>query len=340
MPLRKPSDRHIPYATILLVGDPGSYKTLLASTTPSAYILDADNGAAHTGVHAHYGFPISAQGYDEILKEIEVLGRLRPGNDGLLTHTLDGEEFKVGTVVIDTLDEVQSWAGAKAKPNSQRYGKFDSRTYYRLLKNYMKDVVTAARQINAHLVFVAHTKTYLSDEDRQAKKLATVTLALEGRIRDEMLGWVDVMLHLVNRQDGSRQLLTQPGVVDGRWLEAKDRYHLFQGKTYTVQFKGDKPDSAIMQTILDITTGGVKATHLAKERTAIKAAWVDAARGRGLIKGNVPTQEEGASLKVVLGSLYDNVATADDLNDLREAGLGKIEDWHSAAEQSEETPAE
>ena len=333
MPLRKPSDRHIPYATILLVGDPGSYKTLLASTAPSAYILDADDGAAHTGVHGHYGFPIGAQGYDEILNEIKALSRLRPGSDGLLTHTLDSEKFRVGTVVIDTLDEVQSWAGAKAKPLSQRYGKFDSRMYYRLLKEYMKDLITAARQINAHLVFVAHTKTYLSDEDRKAKKLATVTLALEGRIRDEILGWVDVMLHLVNRQDGTRQLLTQPSVVDGRWLEAKDRYHLFQGKAYTVKFRGDKPDPAIMQTILDITTGGVKATHLAKERAAVKTAWVDEARRCGIIKGVAPTKEEGANLKVVLGNLYDEVATAEDLDALREAGLSKI---RSAAEKSKE----
>jgi len=290
MPLRKPSDRHIPYATILLVGDPGSYKTLLASTAPSAYILDADDGAAHTGVHGHYGFPIGAQGYDEILNEIKALSRLRPGSDGLLTHTLDSEKFRVGTVVIDTLDEVQSWAGAKAKPLSQRYGKFDSRMYYRLLKEYMKDLITAARQINAHLVFVAHTKTYLSDEDRKAKK-------------------------------------------DGRWLEAKDRYHLFQGKAYTVKFRGDKPDPAIMQTILDITTGGVKATHLAKERAAVKTAWVDEARRCGIIKGVAPTKEEGANLKVVLGNLYDEVATAEDLDALREAGLSKI---RSAAEKSKE----
>lgn len=320
--LRTPRDRTVNYCTACIIGDEGSYKTLLASTFPHPYFLDVDNGAAHTNSYRFCDIPKTAAGYTSVKNEIAKLARLRPGKDGLLTHSMEGETFKVGTVVLDTLDEMQILAGMGVPTGDQR-------KYYReLLKRLRDEIVYPLKNINAHIIVIAHTRTWDVENDlKAAGQIAQRTLALEGSIRNALPGWFDVILHITNTSANKRMMLTQP-TTRGPWrFLAKDRYHVFGGKEYEVKMSGDKPDAALAQMILERTSGGVKPTTILAERDDVKAQWMDRSKERGLMSDN-PTKSEIVLLKTILGDCYTDLDTVTDgLDGLLERGLALIDNY-------------
>jgi len=336
MAIRKPTDNTVQYFSALIVGDPGSYKTLLASTAKDCYFLDVEGGAAHTGCW-RMTFTPDREGYEKLKQEIRALGRLRPEPDGALTHTVqeDGEShtFPVRTVVIDTLDEAQTLAGFKIGKVVNRYGREDKLRFYGLLLEELRDeIVYPARRINCNVLFIAHTRVYLPDEARQADVLPEVTLALQGSIRDQLPRWFDVILHLIINQDGSRTLLTQPASSNGKHYMAKDRYHMFRGQSFAIHIgEGGKPDGRFLQTLIDRTSGGIKegqASEAARTVSKIKSEWIAAAMQARLVR-DVKSEAELARLKEVLGDAYaqltpENVAESEALK-LR--GLQAIQSW-------------
>lgn len=301
--LRGPNDKTVNYSTVAIIGDPGSYKTLLASTFPHAYFLDADGGAAHTGCYRQGDIPKSKDGYQLVKKEIEALGRLTPDTDGLLMHSVDGTSFQVGTVILDTLDETQILASFGV-PNN------DPRKYYKeLLRRLRDEIIYPLKNINAHVIVIAHTKTWQVDNEQKAAGQVTQrTLALEGAVRNALPGWFDVILHIVNERGGKRTMLTQP-TFKGQWeFLAKDRYHVFGGKTFDVKMIGDRPDPGLAQLILERTSGGVKPVQLDSERARVKSGFMVRAKERHLI-GAKPTTNEIKRLKIVLGDIYVDLET-------------------------------
>jgi hypothetical protein len=320
--LRGPTDNTINYSTVALIGDEGSYKTLLASTFPHAYFIDVDGGAAHTRCWRLGDIPKNAHGYRQVKDEIAKLERLTPGKDGLLTHSVDGTSFQVGTVVLDTLDETQILASFGVPQK-------DPRKYYReLLRRLRDEIVYPLKNINAHVIVVAHTKTWSVDnEQKQAGQITQRTLALEGAIRNALPGWFDVILHIVNEGQGRRMMLTQP-TIQGQWrFLAKDRYNVFGGRKYEIKMVGDKPDPSLAQAILERTCGGVKPVQLAAERDRVKGAWVEHAKSRKIL-GSSPSAEEIRLLKRILGDVYDDVQSAtDNFDGLIERGVELINNY-------------
>lgn len=323
--LREPQDQTVNYATMAIIGASGTYKTLLASMAPNAYIIDADNGAAHAGCYRMSDIPTDATGFGQIKKEIAALARLTPGSDGLLHHQVDGAKFKVGAVVIDTLDKVQMLAGlAIGHPKSAR----DTRSYYRRLKqSIQQDIIYPLQRVNAHIIVVNHTKLRTADSDAKAAgETDVVTLLLEGSVRDTFFDWFDVVLHIVQRR-ADRVMLTQPTFVGPRHLMAKDRYHVFGGKEYILKIKDGKPQASLMEMVLARTSGGVKSTQITGMRNAVKEQWVAAAKAKGILS-NDPTPTEFKLLKSVLEGIYDKVSTmTDGFEDIEIAGLDKIEEY-------------
>jgi hypothetical protein len=320
--LRKPDDKTVNYSTVAIIGDPGSYKTLLASTFPHAYFLDVDGGAAHTGCYRQGDIPKSKAGYQLVKKEIDALRRLTPGADGLLMHTVDGTTFPVGTVVLDTLDETQILASLGISSG-------DPRKYYKeLLRKLRDEIIYPLKDINAHVIVIAHTKTWQVDgEQKAAGQVTRRTLALEGAVRNALPGWFDVILHIVNERGGKRTMLTQP-TFKGQWeFLAKDRYHVFGGKQFEVKMVGDRPDPSLAQLILERTSGGVKPVQVESARARVKSAWMDRAKTKRII-GAKPNDAEIVLLKSILGDAYvDLERFEEDFDKLLDLGLELIDNY-------------
>jgi len=323
--LRTPDDKTVNYATVALIGDPGSYKTLLASTFPYVYFLDADGGAAHTGCYRLGDIPKTKAGYQLVKKEIGALGRLTPGTDGLLMHTVDGTTFSVGTVVLDTLDETQILASF-GLPSG------DPRKYYKeLLRRLRDEIIYPLKNINAHIIVIAHTKTWQVDnEQKAAGQVTRRTLALEGAVRNALPGWFDVILHITNERNGKRTMLTQP-TFKGQWeFLAKDRYHVFGGKQFEVKMVGDRPDPGLAQLILERTSGGVKPVQVSNERERVKAGFMQRAKDKRLMSAK-PTGDEVRLLKTVLGDVYTELDTlTEDFDAHLERGFELINNYKEA----------
>lgn len=321
--LRKPDDNTVNYFSAAIIGDPGSYKTLLASTFPHAYFIDVDGGAAHTGCYRMCDIPKTASGFSQVRNEIASLVRLVPGEDGLLEHNVDGVRFKVGTVVVDTLDELQVLA-------SFGLSKSDSRAYYKeLLRRLRDEIVYPLKNVNAHTIVVAHTKTWgVSNDQRDAGQVTQRTLALEGAIRDALPGWFHVILHVVNWNGGKRMLLTQM-TRKGPWeYLAKDRYHVFGGRQFEIKMEGDKPSPHLAKMIIERTSGGVNQTQIISERDRVKGLLIAEAQSIGVLD-NPPKPGQLDALKEILGDVYIalNEATSG-FDDLEKEGIKLIRSKH------------
>lgn len=241
--LYTPTQNKVPYANILLIGEPKVGKTLLASTIPHAYFLDLEEGASSTGCYRQT-FTKDASGFKTLKRELEALARLKPDEDGLLHHTVGDHELLVGAVVIDSIDELQLVADLTIKKVGLQY-------WGDMLK-LMRGIVTTARRINAHLVCIAHARDVAGDGDA-----VDVGLALQGGIRSQLPRWFDVLLHLVTLPGGAT-ILTGTTTIGKKTYLAGDRHYAFEGKRYPLRWANGKPDAEIMGTILAATTGGAK----------------------------------------------------------------------------------
>lgn len=250
----------VPFATVIIMGDPKLGKTRLAAQFPRPYFLDVDNGAAHTG-SPRMTFEKNARGYAECVAEIKRLALLKPGADGLLHHKVDGFEFPIGTVVLDSISEFQVLAAAMLIRGA------DTRKFYGDLRYAVRDPITMFRSIDANLVIVAHTAT--KTEERSAGKHKEVWdwvgVGLEGSVRDDLLKWVDLMLNIVNDpQKGQQYIITRETTIGQRIFQAGDRYNLFHGQQLPL-LVNDNLNPEVVPTILGIVAGGSRKDTAAQQ---------------------------------------------------------------------------
>jgi hypothetical protein len=245
-----PDDDSITYATLLLMGAPKSGKTLTASTATAPYFLDIERGAASTGC-ARAEFTFDKAGYKQLERELATLAKLTPEKDGLLKHKVNGHQFQIGTVVLDSMDALQQMA-------DQVVGNVgDQRAYWGEMLKLMRGIVTTLRKINAHVIMIAHSRPRSLPVAKGAPERFDVGLALQGQIAIQVPRWADVILHLANLQTGA-VCFTKTETVDGRTYLAGDRHNLFGGNRVPIVWKDNKPLADTMATILARASGGVK----------------------------------------------------------------------------------
>lgn len=331
--IRKPSDNRVQYFFGLIIGGTGAYKTLLASTAKDTLFLDPEDGSAHTGCWA-ITYTSDAGGYNKLKQDILALGRLRPDEDGVLHYSRtseDGEAFEipVRTVVLDSLDVAQKLCsfGLSTGNLMQFYGK--------LLREMENEIIYPLKRINANVIIIAHNREFQpADSDKAKGVLPTVWLALDGSIRDRVDKHFDTIMHLVIGQDGKRTLLTQPEVRDGRFYQAKDRYYVYEGRSFDLKIDKEtgKPPAEIMDTILERTSGGITEDNQAVAKKAVadvKTAWIKAAQAEKALEiVDMRKPEHRAKLVKVLGDVYEQltVENIERLEDLRIVGIERIKD--------------
>lgn len=252
-------------SAILIIGSGGAGKTMLACSQPNTLLIDLELGGSHAGAMVRYEGSGGYRSFQETATIIQQLLKQKPDENG---H-LDFQGYKVGTIVIDTVDDLQ--AGLK----ENLVGMYNKQQMYgEMLTKITYDVIRPAMRLPINKIFVAHTGVYenVSEEEQKKQKeegikdassptvLPTVTVALEGGIRNKIVFLFDYVLHVTISQRGLHTLHTKSTIQDGQWLYAKDRYFTFKGKTFNLSWDKDgKIDSTVLRTIWDtIEVGRVK----------------------------------------------------------------------------------
>lgn len=169
-------DRHI---KALICGNPGSGKTLIASTFPDPFYLTTEGLLMSI---ADRDIPYHKLGtIDELLTTIRMLEqppRVRSQQFG----------FPVNTIVVDTIDDVSRMVMRERLRNEHR----DQAQIadYGWLKGQMNGIVTALRNLDINVVMTCHLKS---------KEVGGVTQFLpdiEGGFAEQLAGYVDLAVVL------------------------------------------------------------------------------------------------------------------------------------------------
>jgi hypothetical protein len=295
---------------------------MLASQMPNSLILDIEHGAYHTG-RPRVTWPREGSSYDPILSTVKEIARLQPNADGLLEWKPrgSGETYYIGTLVIDTLDELQAIAGADlSKSNMQ--------SYWRQLLEKMKEVCDYTKRCACHTVFVCHSqerKEQTDQERRQRKPIIPVHgMMLGGSIRNRLPAWVDVSLHLLVEPDGKKKLITQQTLINGASYYAKDRAFLFKGREFYLEFDRDGVIRGnILDHILAVCTGGRVQDHEALALADAKEALLQAAIDKGIMK----SLRDSAGVQVFKDYLATCNLLPDDALARKEECLAAVAAW-------------
>jgi len=133
--------------SMMVVGPPGIGKTPFALTSPKPYLLNAEAGVASV---AHINAPVSTIDSSEKLLEIRTVLALpeEERNDTL--------GFEVGTVVLDTIDEIQRIVIHERLQYTKKpeMGPGD----WGWLADEMNAIVRGFRSLDMNVIFVCHTK--------------------------------------------------------------------------------------------------------------------------------------------------------------------------------------
>lgn len=141
--IRKPHQLETsPAAMVLIYGQPGLGKTTLALSAPSPLLIDFDRGA-HRVDPLHLTDVVQVRSYQDMID---------------LLSKEDLSAYK--SLVIDTAGQMLEYMGAHIIKNDPKMGRGGSLALqgYGVRKTMFQLLVTQARQLGKHLIFVAHDK--------------------------------------------------------------------------------------------------------------------------------------------------------------------------------------
>lgn len=231
---------------VILLGDQGVGKTLMAGTADTPLFIDAEARAEHTGMPRIVPDQ-DEKGWDDLVAIAREL-KNSPKDPSGLGITFRGVDAK--TIVVDTIDRCQELLRIKyadmtndARKKQQFYGV--------LLDRMLHDFLFPILALPVNIVIVSHTSEKNIDATDESYNrslgknnpdtiLPEVGLALEGQLRRRLWNHFDHALHMVRKQTGEIVILTTSQKYEGRFLLAKDKTWLFGGKTLKVEFKENK----------------------------------------------------------------------------------------------------
>lgn len=171
---------------MLIVGQPGSGKTLLSSTFPNTYYLSAEAGLMSVADRHIRGTKITESSQ---MKEVAMmLEQAREARSGLL-----GIEGPVDTVVLDTIDEIQQ-IYINERLRDEKLNALRPLDYG-WLATEMKTILRRFRNLDAHVIWTCHEK---KDVEQETSRV-TYEPGLQGQISEWVPGAVDLALSLTAR---------------------------------------------------------------------------------------------------------------------------------------------
>src|SRR5215510_2808256 len=192
---------------MLLCGDPGKGKTLFSSTAPNVLLLSVEGGNLSTkDRQIPYVTIENSADFFELIKILQC-----PSDQRAMYLKTLGFDGPLNCVVVDTIDEVCSIL-AKERYVSQKH---DALTLndYGWLKEQLKQITTALRNLDLHVIMTAHLKAR-GEEDGGTSFLP----AIEGSFAEKIAGYVDLAV-LLRSAVTTEVVNNQPVKVIHRWLQ-------------------------------------------------------------------------------------------------------------------------
>lgn len=169
------------YTKALICGDPGSGKTLISSTWPNPFFASAEGGLMSI---ADRNVP-----YAEV-RALDDLVRIKNSLDQDADVREQVFGFKIDTVVIDTIDEVQQIMIRERLKNerieSMRLADWN------WLNEQMTALIRGFRNLDMHVVFTCHLKEASDSETGKT----WIKPGLQGGAADKIAAYVDLALVL------------------------------------------------------------------------------------------------------------------------------------------------
>lgn len=168
----------------LIVGEPGSGKTLISSTFPQPYYANAEGGLMSVASRRlPYATIHSTDELNELLDYLKLPQETR-------REVLGAE---VNTIVIDTIDEVQRIL-IRERLASEKIETLRMNDWG-WLGDQMQGLLRGFRNLEMNVIFTCHVKDTKDDESGRV----SYKPALGGAIAGDIPGYVDLSLLLTNR---------------------------------------------------------------------------------------------------------------------------------------------
>lgn len=178
------SDDYSRLIKALIVGEPGSGKTLIASTFPKPFFVSAEGGLMSI---AHKQIPFADVSSSDDLHKVKMLleNRVFAEANGL----------EIQTVVIDTIDEIQRILMSE-RMEAEKIDTFRIQDWG-WLGEQMAAICRGFRNMPYHVVFTCHLKES-KDDDTGSTYFRP---ALSGSIQEQLPGYVDLSMCIRVQQE-------------------------------------------------------------------------------------------------------------------------------------------
>lgn len=178
------SDDYSRLIKALIVGEPGSGKTLISSTFPNPFFISAEGGLMSI---ADKQIPYAVvESSDDLFKVKTLLEN---------PNILEAKGLKVQTIVIDTIDEIQRFLMTE-RMESENVDHMRMQDWG-WMGEQMSAICRGFRNMPYHVVFTCHQQE-TTDQD---SGVSYYKLALGGAIKDQLPGYVDLSLAIQVQQD-------------------------------------------------------------------------------------------------------------------------------------------
>lgn len=162
----------------LVCGDPGTGKTLFSSTWPDPLVISAEGGLLSLRErNIRY---VKYEGLDQLRTIVKAL------------RDTDSHEDNFGgpvqTIVIDTIDEISHALLRDKQAEMKQTGSKNSYEEWSYIKDTLKSVVTAIRNLPMNVVFTCHLRSKGGDDGDPTRYWPSV----DGSFSEEFAGYVDV----------------------------------------------------------------------------------------------------------------------------------------------------